>query len=142
LITDMSFKTSQLESRRSARATGLGGTCRRWAQALCWSVICLLLTGSVAQAQAPVFEAKLLPQAGDGFGVGVALSGDTLLIGGTGGGVHIVDVYLRIGGVWTFQSTMVPNDGGQFGTSVAISGETVVVGAQNQSSAGLRAGAA
>ncbi|HKQ47863.1 MAG TPA: thrombospondin type 3 repeat-containing protein [Phycisphaerae bacterium] len=92
--------------------------------------------------------------AGDVFGLSVAVSGDTVVVGAAGEssmatGVDgeqdddnaansgTVYVFVRTGEVWSQQaylkaSNTDPND--FFGTSVAISGDTVVVGAPNEAS--------
>jgi len=83
--------------------------------------------------------------AGDKFGVSVAVSGDTVVVG-----AHLEDsdasdqannsaadagaayVFTRTAGVWTYQAYLKANNtgaGDEFGISVAISGDTVVVGA-------------
>lgn len=73
----------------------------------------------------------------DHFGLVVAVSGDTAVIGApvnqtnsprTGQSV----VFVRTGNVWSYQATLVANDAdlqSLFGRSVAISGDTIVVGA-------------
>ncbi|MFG0317191.1 MAG: FG-GAP repeat protein, partial [Planctomycetota bacterium JB042] len=65
------------------------------------------------------------------FGQSVAISGETMVAGrNTGSGA--VDVYDRIGGVWTHAVKLVPADGAfgdSFGDAVGIDGDTVVVGA-------------
>ena len=78
----------------------------------------------------------------DGFGVSVAISGDTVVVGAhsddVGGNQFQGSAYVftRPGGGWSATSTaakLTASDGGvfdQFGVSVAISGDTVVVGAQ------------
>ncbi len=108
-------------------------------------LFCLFVDGSVAQAQ--VFEAKIAdapPKSNDEFGFAVALNGDTLLIGASGNDDFgsrsgKVDVYLRSGGVWSYQSTLRPADKAKsdsFGNAVAISadGNTAVIGAWNKNS--------
>lgn len=76
--------------------------------------------------------------AGDYFGRGVAVSGDTAVIGAPGhdpaagedGGAAYV--YRRIAGEWTFEAKLTASDAAahdQFGRAVAISGDTIVVGA-------------
>ncbi|MGH9854629.1 MAG: hypothetical protein ACREBD_32765, partial [Blastocatellia bacterium] len=72
------------------------------------------------------------------FGAAVAISGDTAIIGAPGtylGGKSsqgIVQVFVRSGGVWSYQGYLVANDGeagDQFGSSVALNGDTALVGA-------------
>ncbi len=75
---------------------------------------------------------------GDEFGVSVAISGETVVVGASrddgaaGGNQGSAYVFVRSGGIWIEQQKLVAPDGEAsvfFGTSVAISGETVVVGA-------------
>jgi MYXO-CTERM domain-containing protein len=75
----------------------------------------------------------------DIFGVSVALSGDTVLVGAAGADVGAaVDqgaayVFTRAGGVWTEQQKLTASDGATedyFGTSVALSLDTALVGSQ------------
>lgn len=89
--------------------------------------------------------------AGDNFGISVAVSGDTVVIGasnesGSAAGVNgtvnelalnagAAYVFVRSGAIWSQQaylkaSQVTPDD--LFGTSVAISGDTVVVGAHQE----------
>ena len=76
--------------------------------------------------------------ASDIFGVSVAISGDTAVVGAgdddTAGGTNAGSAYVfvRSDGVWTEQTHLFAFDGAAndlFGGSVAISGDTVVVGA-------------
>ena len=76
--------------------------------------------------------------AGDRFGNGVAISGDTVVVGAGG---HTVGenlgqgsayVFTRSGSTWSQQQKLTAADGAAndyFGNAVAISGDTVVVGA-------------
>ncbi len=90
-------------------------------------------------------------QAGDGFGLSVAVSGDTVVVGAkyegsstTGvnstpnegaGGAGAAYVFVRSGTMWTQQAYLKPAAVGAsqaadyFGSSVAVEGDTVVVGA-------------
>ncbi len=71
----------------------------------------------------------------EGFGVSVAITGDTVIVGAPG---HAEEgaayVFIRNGTIWTLQRKFTPNDdptsgaNSQFGRGVAISGETVVIG--------------
>jgi hypothetical protein len=85
-------------------------------------------------------QQKLVPLDGaadDGFGVSVAISGDTAIVGafedddaGTESGSAYV--FVRIGGLWTEQQKLVASDGladDRFGISVAMSSDTAIVGA-------------
>ncbi|MDC3962843.1 hypothetical protein KEG38_54010, partial [Polyangium jinanense] len=75
--------------------------------------------------------------AGDFFGLAVALSGDTALVGAPwdsdkGYASGAVYVYVRTGGVWMQQAKLVPDDGiggDRFGYAVALSGDRALVGA-------------
>ena len=75
--------------------------------------------------------------AGDVFGVSVAVSGDTAVIGAyhdddKGGDSGSAYVFVRSGGVWTQQKKLTASDGAAFdyfGRSVAVSGDTAVIGA-------------
>ena len=87
------------------------------------------------------------PKANDSFGISVAISGDTVVVGAFGedsddvpedednsGGAY---VFVRNGTAWTQQAHLTatnPHILDNFGVSVAISGDTVVVGAYGQSS--------
>src|SRR5436190_15792456 len=83
--------------------------------------------------------------AGDFFGISVAISGDTIIVGafGHGFGSNTSDqgaayVFVRVGATWTQQRKLAANDGtasDRFGGSVAINGETAVVGAELDDSA-------
>ena len=75
--------------------------------------------------------------ANDDFGISVALSGDTLVVGAaldddngsTSGSVY---VFVRSGTTWTQQQKLVASDGvayDEFGGSVTLDGDTLVVGA-------------
>lgn len=75
--------------------------------------------------------------ASDLFGIMVAVSGDTAVVGAPhkAGSVSPMQgaayVFTRSGGTWTEQAKLVPSDGGagdRFGQAVAISGDTIVVG--------------
>jgi hypothetical protein len=73
---------------------------------------------------------------GDGFGVSVALSGDTALIGAESANHDRGAAYAfaRHGTTWTRQATLTAAHGGQedhFGASVALSGDTALIGAEN-----------
>ncbi|HMG21222.1 MAG TPA: integrin [Kofleriaceae bacterium] len=99
--------------------------------------------------------------AGDGFGVSVAVSGDTLAVGAPsedssatginpGGGAQASDgapeagavyVFVRGGSTWVQQAYVKPSitgSGNAFGSSVALSGDTLAAGAPGEAS---RAGA-
>ena len=104
--------------------------------------------GNVDQGSAYVFvrsggvwtqQAKLVQPPGTGgsvdhFGYRVAISGDTILVGAprwlSQSFVGRVCVFVRSGGVWTFQASLTPNPGvsGLAGTDVEIEGDTAIVG--------------
>ncbi|MBA3799779.1 MAG: FG-GAP repeat protein [Geodermatophilaceae bacterium] len=75
----------------------------------------------------------------DGFGIAVALSGDTAVIGafrdnirGGAADTGSAYVFVRSGTTWTLQAKLTASDAvarEQFGQSVALDGDTVVVGA-------------
>jgi hypothetical protein len=76
--------------------------------------------------------------AGDQFGIAVALSGETAIVGANLGDVGAnVDqgsayVFVRVGATWSEQQKLTASDGAaddRFGQSVALSGETAIVGA-------------
>jgi hypothetical protein len=73
----------------------------------------------------------------DRLGWSVAVSGETSVVGaylddvGANGDQGWAYVFVRSGGVWSFQQKLTANDGGandRFGSSVAINSETIVVG--------------
>ena len=76
---------------------------------------------------------------GDNFGLSVALSGDTALVGAFGRDVAgksnqgAAWVFVRSGGVWIEQAQLTASDGAAgdvFGISVVLSGDTALVGAR------------
>jgi hypothetical protein len=80
------------------------------------------------------------PASGDNFGLSVAISGETIVVGAPfAGGAAGSDqgsayVFVRSGEVWSQQQKLAASDPApddQFGFSVAISGETLVVGARS-----------
>jgi hypothetical protein len=82
---------------------------------------------------------------GDFFGISVAISGETVVVGSSGadGGAGLSQgsayVFARSGGVWTQQQKLAAPDAAafdQFGVSVAISGDTAVVGSPGADGAG------
>ncbi len=88
-----------------------------------------------------VQQARLAPtdgQYGDHFGMAVAVSGNTIIVGaydhkvGANNGQGAAYVYVRAGATWTLQQKLSASDGAQFdqfGLSVAINGDTAVIGA-------------
>lgn len=90
------------------------------------------------------------PHAGDRFGLSVAISGDTAVVGAVceGTGLDGVDggapesgaayVFVRSGTTWTQQAYLKASNaqaGDAFGRSVAISGDVIVVGADHEDGA-------
>jgi uncharacterized repeat protein (TIGR01451 family) len=76
--------------------------------------------------------------AGDQFGVSVAISGDTALVGAPYDDVEAnadqgsAYVFVRVGTTWTEQAQLTASDGAlndQFGSSIALSGGTALIGA-------------
>ncbi|MFA6044264.1 MAG: FG-GAP repeat protein, partial [Phycisphaerales bacterium] len=76
--------------------------------------------------------------ASDSFGISVAISGDTAIVGANGDDIGAnldqgsAYVFVRNGTTWTQQAKLTASDGAAndlFGTSVAISGDTAIVGA-------------
>jgi hypothetical protein len=74
----------------------------------------------------------------DTFGISVAISGETIIVGaflddvGANTDQGSAYVFVRVGTTWSQQQQLMASDGAngdRFGTSVAISGETVIVGA-------------
>jgi drug/metabolite transporter superfamily protein YnfA len=123
----------------------------------------LLLTVDEAGARYPLTIDPIAQQAylkasntdaGDQFGIGVAVSGDTVVVGArfedsaatgvngnqadnSAGGAGAAYVFVRNGTTWTQQAYLKASNtdaGDSFGVSVAISGDTVVVGARNDDS--------
>ncbi len=101
-----------------------------------------LIAGSMGGAEAKKTEGRIAKltasdgTAADFFGVAVAVSGDTAVIGApqnaAGSPVQgAAYVFTRSGGTWTEQAKLVPSDGAaadRFGQAVAVDGDTVVVG--------------
>lgn len=92
------------------------------------------LTAPAALAQ----TAKLNAPVGDrvGFGDALAIEGDTVFLGATGGSQGAVYIFTRNGTVWTQQAKIVAvggSDGDSFGRSLAVSNDTLVVGAFSDS---------
>ena len=99
-------------------------------------------------------QAKLTPSNGaasDNFGVSVAISGDTIVVGARGADGNGItnrgsaSVYTRTGNTWTMQAKLTASDGAmddQFGRSVAMDGDTVVIGAWLDDDKGEQSGSA
>lgn len=80
--------------------------------------------------------------AGGGFGLAVAVDGETALIGAfaTNGYAGAAYIFVRSAGVWTMQQTLVQDPGPYppstgFGRAVAVSGDVALVGASGMLSA-------
>ncbi len=97
-------------------------------------------------------QGKLLADDGSGsdqFGLAVAISGDTAVIGAPNDSANGTDsgsvyVFVRSDGAWSQQAKLTPGDGSQndqFGRSVAVSGDTLVVGAPIDTPKGTDSGA-
>ncbi len=75
---------------------------------------------------------------GDGFGVSVAVSGSTAVVGADGvkASTGAAYVFVRSKGIWSQQAKLTASDGlagDQFGCSVTIDGDFAIVGAQRRS---------
>ena len=86
------------------------------------------------------------PVVGDGFGMAVAIDGDTLVVGAPGqGGPGAAHVFVRNGPTWQLQQVLTSApavNGDRFGAAVAISGNTIVVGAPDEDGTAGNSGAA
>lgn len=83
--------------------------------------------------------------AGDRFGTGVAISGNTAIVGAPGKDSRVAYVFKRVGGTWTEVAKLAPAVSGaqdQFGHSVAISGGVAIVGGYGHFGVGTSSGAA
>ncbi len=87
----------------------------------------------------------------DNYGVSVALSGDTVVIGASGDddvvGINVGAAYVatRTAGVWSEQAKFVPADPAaddQFGTAVGVAGDAALIGAPLDDDAGGESGSA
>jgi hypothetical protein len=100
--------------------------------------------GVVHSGTSWIQQAELTPSGGPSseyFGVSVAISGSTALVGASNNnsGTGAAYVFKRSGTVWTQQAKLVAADGApndSFGWSVAVSGVTAVVGTYKNSSTG------
>ena len=100
-----------------------------------------------------VQQAKLLASdenAGDYFGISVAIDGDTAIVGAHRNNEPYADngavyIFERGGDTWTQTARLIapdPDNFAYFGFSVGISGDTAIVGATRDDDLGLDAGAA
>jgi len=98
-------------------------------------------------------EAKLTASdgaEGDLFGISVAISGDTLVVGADladdkGENSGAAYVFVRSGDSWSQQAKLTANDGSAgdlFGIRVAVSGNTVLIGAARDDGLGENSGSA
>lgn len=124
---------------------------------LMFAIVAWLALASTSAAGAITQQAYIKASntgAGDGFGMAVAVSGDTMVVGasfesssGIGVGAAPNDnsasgagaayIYVRQGGAWVQQAYLKPSNSGAgdwFGFSVAISGDIVVIGAPYEDS--------
>ena len=78
-------------------------------------------------------------EAGEMFGITVAVEGDSMMVGASQSGAGALYVFDRVGGVWTQQQRLVPSDGvsgASFGYTFARDGADVLVGAPTQDGGG------
>ncbi len=111
---------------------------RRLVVALVAALVAAVTMSVAGQAAGPP-GAKLVPSTaagGENFGIGVARSGDTVVVGGHGandwGGAAFV--FVREAGSWVEQAELVMPSreaGDWFGIDVDVDGDTAVVGARN-----------
>ena len=93
----------------------------------------------------PTTDAADTQHGQDGFGISVAVDGDTAVVGAySDGGERPVAgaayVYTRTGGTWSLQQKLTASDAqyfDDFGYAVAVSGETILVGALLHDGGGL-----
>ncbi|MBL9030969.1 MAG: hypothetical protein JNM80_04580 [Phycisphaerae bacterium] len=89
-------------------------------------------------------------EAGDEFGISVAIRGDVAIVGAyldddAGSGSGAAYVFRRSGTTWTQEAKLTASDaaaGDRFGTSVAIDGDTAIVGAPFTFIVGFQTGTA
>ena len=111
-----------------------------------WVISCVCFAASAPHTVKPNEWAQLAELAPtnrnnqDWFGVSVAVSGDTVVVGAFDSNIETTGtayVFVKTSGGWrnmTQTAILTPSDGGAgFGTSVAISGDTIIVGAANAS---------
>lgn len=98
-------------------------------------------------------EAKLTAddgQAGDAFGLSVAISGEYIIVGAyedddLGSGAGAAYIFARIGGTWIRQAKLTATDGAagdHFGIAVGIDGEYAIIGAYADDDNGYNSGSA
>lgn len=132
----VSDDTVLLGAHRDAAAGPLSG-----------SAYVFVRTGGVWTEQAKLTASDAA--ASDQFGISVAVSGDTAVIGAYsadhagGSNAGAAYVFVRTGGAWAQQAKLIALDGAEndfFGISVAVSSDTVVVGANGDDDAGASSG--
>ncbi|CAL6431030.1 unnamed protein product [Bathycoccus prasinos] len=107
----------------------------------------IFLTNMLEDTGATIYASDAV--AGDSFGKGVSLYGDTALIGAwkdddQGGGSGSVYVFTRSGGTWNEETKIYPLDPSAstyFGTSVSLYVDTALIGRSYDNAKGTRAGA-
>ena len=100
------------------------------------------------------------PSAGEGFGLSIAFSGNTMVVGsrhdggldespasgyGSGSNTGSAYVFVQSGSTWSQDTKLTAGDaayGDEFGIAVAISGNTVIVGSNRDSDAASGSGSA
>ena len=99
--------------------------------------------GLVLPAQLAVLQAELSAPggaAGDGFGVPVAIDGNTVLVGAplrdtaAGADAGTAYIFTRSGASWTLQAELTASDsaaGDNFGGRIALAGDTALIGAEH-----------
>ena len=107
----------------------------------------IFLTNMLEDTGATIYASDAV--AGDSFGKGVSLYGDTALIGAwkdddQGGGSGSVYVFTRSGGTWNEETKIYPSDPATstyFGTFVSLYVDTALIGRSYDNAKGTRAGA-
>ena len=110
-----------------------------WAVPYSSAAYVFVLSGGVWSQQQKLTPRDPSARPRDGFGVSVAIDGDTLVVGAAHSDYPFFApgsayVFVRSEGVWTEQQKLMPLDSANydaFGCSVAISGDTIVVGADD-----------
>ena len=174
LVVGASGKNAAYTYRRTAASWtleqaiyGAASSANRLGAAVAMQGDVLAVTGSIGDSTEPpggvyvygwngtfwVPRALLVSNGGDdNFGVAVALSGDTLLVGADSAPIGrssyspgAAYVYVRDGASWRFQQKLSASDGRQadfFGRRVALSGDTALVTASNAPTTSALPGAA
>lgn len=87
------------------------------------------------------------PESGDAFGLGISISGDTIVVGAVGddGGRGAAYVFERTAGEWPQTAKLTPDERDSadgFGRFLGSSGDVAVIGANQDDERGMDAGAA